>query len=293
MNIRFALSSITSLVIALAFSTSVITSFASDCSSDSDVSMPAFKPSAEMKLTEIAPRLQKVQKGKWTEKKQKIRYLKANGKMANGFTEIDGKCYYFDKYRVQRTGWQKIKGDYYFFNIKNGKNGYMVKNKKVDGILLKKNGKAKLTRDSRSKLNVLIKANKIVEKITKPLMKKSQKLEACFKYTITKFEYRGSPKFYKTKNWDRDYALDMFDDGHGSCYAYGAAFAYLANAVGYEKVCAVSSGGHGWAEINGKIYDPSWEITDTKHNYYAMASNLSGVDGRPNYQKYRTYVINV
>ena len=119
MNIRFTLSSITVLVIALTILTSVMTSFASDCTSASTVLVPTLETSAEMKLTEIAPRSQKVKKGKWTEKKQKIRYLQANGKMAKGFTEIDGKCYYFDKNRVQRTGWQKIKGDYYFFNIKN------------------------------------------------------------------------------------------------------------------------------------------------------------------------------
>lgn len=227
----------------------------------------------------------------WKTKKSCIYYYDAKGKKVTGLKKISGKYYYFDKKGIQRTGWQKIKGNYYFFKIENGKKGYMVKSKKVNGITLKKDGKAKLTTSAKSKLNVMIKANKIVEKATKPTMSKSQKLRKCFDYSTTKFKYRGSPTFHKTKHWEQNYALDMFDDGHGSCYAYGAAFAFLANAVGYQDVYVVSSGGHGWAEVKGKVYDPSWEITDKSHSYYGVDYKLSGVDGRPNYKKARTYVV--
>lgn len=227
--------------------------------------------------------------GKWKVSKQKVYYYKS-GKKLKGLQKIGNKTYYFDRNGVQRTGWQKIKESYYFFKIANKEKGYMMRDKKVDGVTLKSSGKAKITKDSKSRLNVLIKANKIVEKATKPTMSKSKKLRKCFDYSIKKFKYRGSPKFRKTKNWDRDYALDMFDDKHGSCYAYGAAFAYLANAVGYDKVYAVSSGGHGWAEVDGKIYDPSWHLTDKKHSYYAVDPGLSGKGGRPNYKRARNYV---
>lgn len=66
--------------------------------------------------------------------------------------------------------------------------------------------------------------------------------------------------------------------------------AFLADAVGYENCYAISSGGHGWAEIEGRVYDISWDLVDRKHNYYALSYELSGVDGRPNYKNARKYV---
>lgn len=232
-----------------------------------------------------------LKKARWVTKSQKVYYYNTKGRKVTGLKKINNKYYYFDKKGVQHIGWQKIKGNYYFFKIANGKKGYMAKSVKINGISLKKDGKARLTSASRSKLYVLIKANKIVEKITKPTMTKSQKLRKCFDYSIKHFQYRGSPTFYRTKNWDQKYALDMFDKGHGSCYSYGAAFAYLANAVGCKKAYAVSSGGHGWAEVDGKVYDPSWQIVDgRRHNYYGMSYRLSGVDGRPGYRTARNYV---
>lgn len=166
----------------------------------------------------------------------------------------------------------------------------MVKNKTIDGIVLKKNGEAKITKDSKAKLYVLIKANTIAEKATLPAMKKSEKLKKLFDYSIKKFQYRGSPTFHNWKHWDRNYALDMFDEGHGSCYSYAAALGYLANAIGCEKVYAVSSGGHGWTEIDGKIYDIAWHLIDKRYSYFALDPKLSGVNGRPRFSKSRKYV---
>ncbi len=228
-------------------------------------------------------------KGEWVVKNQRT-YYQIDGKKQKGLQRINGKTYFFDSRGIQRTGWQKLEGDFYFFEIANGKKGYMKTSTKINGITLKKNGKAKLTKNSTEKLEVLIKANKIVEKVTKPGMSKSEKLKKCYQYAMKQFQYRGSPKFYKTSKWELDYALDMFDEGHGSCYAYGAAMAFLANAVGYEDCYAISSGGHGWAEIDGNVYDISWELVDKKHTYYALSYSLSGVDGRPNYQGGRVYI---
>ncbi len=228
-------------------------------------------------------------KESWTIEKKNVFYYKG-GKKLTGLRKLNGKYYFFDKKGVQRTGWQKIRGNYYFFRIKNGIKGYMVTSKKVNGVTLKSNGKAKKTKASTAKLKVLIKANRIMEKATKPTMKKSEKLRACYNFSMKRFKYRGSPKFQKTKNWEYQYALDMFDRGHGSCYAYGAAFAFLANAVGYTDVYAISSGGHGWAEVKGKVFDPSWDIVDKKHHYYKISYSLSGKGGRPNYKRNKTYV---
>lgn len=248
-----------------------------------------FGSAAQVQTVLAADGAQTKKKESWRTENQCVFYY-SGGKKLTGLKQLNGKYYYFDKKGIQRTGWQKIRGSYYFFRIENGEKGYMVTSKKVNGVSLQSSGKAKKTKASAAKLDVMVKANKIMEKATKPTMKKFDKLRACFDYSIKKFRYRGSPKFVKSKNWEYKYALDMFDRGHGSCYSYGAAFAFLANAAGYTDVYAISSGGHGWAEVKGKVFDPSWEIADKKHHYFNMSYSLSGKGGRPNYKKNRTYM---
>ena len=87
--------------------------------------------------------------------------------------------------------------------------------------------------------------------------------------------------------------MAMFKEGHGNCYANGAAFAFLANAVGYKECYAVSSGGHGWAEVNGRVYDPSWSLIDKRNSYFGVSFDLSGKGGRPNYKRARRYVAKI
>lgn len=124
-------------------------------------------------------------------------------------------------------------------------------------------------------------------------MKKPEKLKKTFNYLLKHYKYHGSPVFIHTPHWELDYALQMFNKKHGSCYAYGAAFAFLANAVGYNNCYAISSGGHGWTEVNGKVYDPSWCLVDQNHSYYALNYYLSGIAGRPDYKIARKYVVKI
>ncbi len=233
----------------------------------------------------------------WKTKNKKVYYYNSEGKKVTGLVTIGGKKYYFNSKGVQRTGWQKIGSSYYYFKIANGSKGYMVKNTKVNGVTIAKNGKAKFTGKNKTKLKakvkVMVTANKLVEAATKPTMTKAQKLRACFNYLIKNYKYKGSPKFNKTSNWAVDNAASLFTKKHGACYEFGAAFAFIANAVGYQNCYAVSSGGHGWAEVNGKVYDPTWEITDTRYSYYAVPMSLSGVGGRPNYKKYGYYKVKI
>ena len=78
-----------------------------------------------------------------------------------------------------------------------------------------------------------------------------------------------------------------------SSFAFASAFAYLANAVGFEAK-VISSGGHGWAEIKGAVCDPNWaKGTGNIERYYRMSYDLSGVDGRPYYKGNRAYVITI
>ena len=75
--------------------------------------------------------------------------------------------------------------------------------------------------------------------------------------------------------------------------SFASAFAYLANAVGFEAK-VISSGGHGWAEIKGEVCDPNWaKGTGHIERYYRMSYDLSGVDGRPYYRGNRAYVITI
>ena len=230
--------------------------------------------------------------GKWKTRNQRFFYYE-NGKKVTGLKEIQNKYYYFAANGIQRTGWQYVNGDYYFFKTGNGGKGWMQKAKTVNGIRLTENGKAELTETSTEKLNVLVRANQVLEKATRPEMGKAEKLQKCFEYLLQHFQYRGSPVFEKTKQWEADYALNLFEEGHGNCYAFGAAFAFLANAAGYKNCYAVSSGGHGWAEIAGKIYDPTWSLIDDENSYYGVSFDLSGRDGRPNYKNARKYVAKI
>lgn len=225
-----------------------------------------------------------------TAKSQKVYYYGSKGKKVTGLKEINGKFYYFDKSGVQRTGWQKIKNNYYFFNIAAKKKGYMVTSKTVNNICLDKNGKAKQTPESLRKLKILVTANQIVEKITNPKMTKEQKLKKCFDYTIQTYGYQTWRTFSNTSGWELSYAEDMFFRGRGNCFSYASAFAFLANAVGYKNVYVISSGGHGWAEIGGKVYDPDWTFVSKVDSYFAMSYDLSGVNGRPNYKPNRAFI---
>ncbi|MCD7766196.1 MAG: hypothetical protein LUH53_06730 [Lachnospiraceae bacterium] len=232
--------------------------------------------------------------GWYTSKAKKVYYYDESGNLLkNGRKQIDGKYYYFDKNGVQRTGWQKIGKYYYFFKIANGKNGYMVTSKKVNGITLQKNGRAKITSYSKQKLPILYKANVLMRSITKTSDTKKQKLKKCFEYTKNYMQYRSTGAFYSKNNWDLYYAKRFFVSGDrtGSCFSYGVVFAYLANAVGY-KASAVSSGGHGWAEIGNYVYDPDWARADKAHNYCGMKYGTTGKNV-PNYAKNRAYVITI
>lgn len=229
-------------------------------------------------------------KNQWQKTNGRYYYYDKTGRKLKGLQKISGKYYYFDSKNIQRTGWQKIGNNYYFFRISAGKGGYLLKSRTVNGIKLYANGRAKLTGDSLDKLGILIKANQIVESITNENMTKTQKLRKCFDYVKNTYGYATRRQFSAVKNWERAYAKDMFYYGKGNCFSYASAFAYLANAVGYTNVYVVSSGGHGWAEINGKVYDPDWALVSKVDSYFAMSYSLSGVNGRPNYKRYRVYL---
>ncbi len=121
-------------------------------------------------------------------------------------------------------------------------------------------------------LATLQRAQAVVASITDEGMAKEEKLRACFEFVKT---YQGGwPRVphYKGMDWPVVYANDMFvNDGKGNCFSYAAAFAYMAKALGYEEVYACHSGGHGWAEIGGLIYDPERNKFDPGFHYYGVS----------------------
>lgn len=131
----------------------------------------------------------------------------------------------------------------------------------------------KATRVKTKSYKTLFRALKVVAKVTNKSMSKSQKLKACFNYTKNAYkELNPRIPHYHGSDWPIIYANDMFVDGAGNCFSYGAAFAYMAKAIGYKNVYCCNSGGHGWAEVDGLVYDPEWSRHHAR-DYYALSYN--------------------
>lgn len=228
------------------------------------------------------------------------------GKLFTGWKKINKNKYYFiSKGKVgvkgkMVKGIKKIKKFRYFFNsagelqkgiVGNKRRGFYYADKK--GRINSKNRKAviykgkkwnvlngKATKVKTKKHLTLFRALKLVEKVTKKKMSKAAKLKACFKY-VKKSYIEKNPRIphYHGKGWCEIYANDMFVHKTGNCFSYASAFAYMAKAIGYKKVYCCNSGGHGWAEINGLVYDPEWSIHHLDNSFYALSYNTKTSNG--------------
>ena len=208
-------------------------------------------------------------KGKWKTKNLFWFYVK-NGKRVKGLQKISGKTYYFDTKGIQRTGWRLLDGKYRYFRIRNGKAGYMLKNKRVNGISLNKKGIAIVSTETEKKLELLVRFQKLADTIVRPGVAKHERLVKVFKYARDK-DYRsiGSPA--PEGHWDERLAEAFLNANWADCTMAATGFAYLANAVGYTKV-SVRLYGHGHCEINRLIYDPGFAKTvgdDEYTRYFA------------------------
>ncbi len=118
----------------------------------------------------------------------------------------------------------------------------------------------------------LFAACQAVAACTDSSMTKDEKLKAGYDY-IQKNYLEGvlpNPP-YREPDWPVVCANDLFVHGKGDCYSYGAAFAFMGKAMGFEEVYACNSGGHGWAEIDGLIYDPEWNLHGKNGPYFAIS----------------------
>lgn len=203
-----------------------------------------------------------------------------SGKIQKGFVKgKKGVRRYFDSNGVMKTGWQKIGKSYYYFSPKSG---IMKNGEKVNGILLGENGKAavldlkkqgqeKAYKLALERLDVLTRANQVVESQTYPAMSKTEKFRAVFDWEA-RLPYKTLHYPFSLRDgWEYMYANDIFVQGGGTCWSSGAAFAFLADACGAVESYVCASTGHGWAEVEGKLYDPERQRWS---NYGHMGKNF-------------------
>ena len=113
-----------------------------------------------------------------------------------------------------------------------------------------------------------------VAQCTDSSMSREEKLRAAFEYikrddVFLEGVLHDPP--YNELDWPVVCANDLFVEGMGDCFSYGAAFAFIGKAVGYENCYACNSGGHGWAEIEGKAYDPEWDMHHQEYNHFGVS----------------------
>lgn len=196
--------------------------------------------------------------GKWSTSHSTAKY-KVKGKAVKGLVGIGGKTYYFDSKGVQRTGWRCVYGIYYHFAPSSKEAAHATTSKVVNGVKLNKYGQAMLTnKNVIAELETMARAQKLLDKVSKPLQSKSAKLRASFNYIKSpkNIDVRVLHGWTTRNGWWRLFANDIFVKKAGDCNSMGFAMAYMGNAIGCKKNECVSSGGHSWARINGLIYDP-------------------------------------
>ncbi len=217
-----------------------------------------------------------------------------NGVPANGDITVEGKSYHFEA-GLLRSGYLTEGGKTYYYDadgnmqknaiVGNAEDGYCYAGATgaidfgyCDGVRYKGedwnviNGKA--TKVSGESAKTQHKALKLVAKLTNSSMTKEQKLRKCFDHLKVSYtEKNPRVPHYRGNDWPIIYANDILDNGVGNCFSYAATFGYMARGIGYTNVYACNSGGHGWAEIDGKVYDPEWARHRSGYSYYGMSYN--------------------
>ncbi len=185
-------------------------------------------------------------------------YCVKRGKKLKGLKTEGGKTYYFDSRGRQKTGWRKVSNRYCYFTIKNGAEGCLVKGKTVNGITIDKTGTAQATANTKAKLSLLIRYQQLADRLVKPAADEKEKLIRVFLYA--RKSRRGvTPEPGYSGRWDEKMAASFLNLGYGDCLGKAAAFAYLANALGYKKVTLVRNG-HAFVTFGKRIYEVSLAV---------------------------------
>ena len=223
-----------------------------------------------------------VMKTGWLEKKGKWYYLSpASGAMLKGWVQVGSKWYYMNPSTgAMKKGWLQVRGKWYFLNTKSGAmqtgwvkhkgKDYYMKDTGVmavaEVILIKGNYQCFsgngdwLGNKSNAFASAYQKALDYLEKNTSYYMTKAEKLRTVFDLYRRFTEKNPWIPHYRGEDWVEKYANDCFDNRSSNCIGYGATFALMARALGYDNVYACNSLGHGWCEIDGMVYDPEWTL---------------------------------
>ena len=140
-----------------------------------------------------------------------------------------------------------------------GENGWLVVSKEFyhNNIHYIADAKGWLTQIKTEHEKALGKAMQLVGQLTNDSMSKREKLLKCYSYIqSTEFKRPWLPHYYGN-DWPQKYANNWFDKRSGNCFSYASALGYVAKVIGYENVYCCNGKIHGWAEIDGLIYDTS------------------------------------
>jgi len=222
---------------------------------------------AQKTVREAVPPESKTETGRWRNRDGWFCYYR-NGKRLKGLCTIEKQTYLFDDKGRQLTGWRRVNGKYRFFRIQNGREGYMVTGRKVNGVRINADGTALVRPASKRKLEIMRRYQQLADSLFKPAVKKREKLVRAFKFARDK-KYRLLPPVSASGRWDEKLALYFLELRGMDCTAQAAGFAYLANAIGYRKV-GIRLYSHAHCEINGLLYDPGFATTvsDSKYGRY-------------------------
>ncbi len=196
--------------------------------------------------------------------------VEAGGDHQNGLVTSDRKAYYYQDGVLQK-GIVGNGADGFYYADADG----VIDLGYVDGVIVDGESwivsEGKATKAETAADQALFQAAKFVGKVTTPDMTHEQKLRACFDHIKTDYlEGVLEDPDYFTTEWPVTYANDFFTTGRGDCFSFGASYAFMAKAIGYAEVYALNSGGHGWAEVDGKYYDPEWDKHHVEFDHYAM-----------------------
>ena len=206
----------------------------------------------------------------WMQSSGKWYYFRASGKMETGWLSLSGSWYYMRTSGAMATGWEQISGNWYYF-----KDSGKMADDEVLTIGEKRYAFAQGGAWRGEQDPMFFAAYDYAQQFLEPGMTKAQKLRACFDGLADCREKNPWIPHYKGIDWPQRYAEYFYENDAGNCFGFAAAFGYMAKAVGYENVYCCNSGGHGWVEIDGLVYDAEW----TRHaegNYFGRSLSATG-----------------
>lgn len=196
-----------------------------------------------------------------------MRYFK-NGKYLTGCHKIGKYVYLFNEYGFKMTKNTTYRGTRYFIDDYAHVTGW-----RKGSAFYYNNGK-RMSQNKALDCRAYQNARDVVNSVTRKGMSKSQKLEACFRWVMSKYYFTWRRFDQGGAVWYAVQANDHFERGCGDCIADASAFAYLAKALGYKNVYICADGkrsddnSHAWTEINGRVYDPLFaEAKSYSRNY--------------------------